>query len=437
LPCTSCHPHSAQKKASARAFVLLFLVLDLLDPLETSDALFSVSDLAFHIKRVLECDPILSDLAVTGEVSNFKVHSKGHVYFSLKDESAQIECKMWRSAAAGLGFRPQNGDRVTCFGSVDFYPPQGRASLVVREMHFAGQGAQFEAFLRLKTQLESEGLFEEGRKKPLPLMPRTVGVITSPTGAVIRDILNVLARRYPLAQVVLIPSAVQGFSAPPDLIRALHFAEAWAELDVVIMARGGGSAEDLWCFNDEELARTAADFSIPLVSAIGHETDFTILDFVADKRAPTPSAAAELIAPDVRELLGYVLGLKMRMGGAIEGEVRLARQKLEFLKRSRAFTNPSERLGIEREKVVALRNRAQEASKARVKIETQRLEGIGAQLRALDPQRVLERGYALLSDAQTGQIVSLLEGVSPGQKLVVTLSGGQFQVAVETIRSPR
>ncbi len=408
-------------------------MLDLLDPLESTEALFSVSDLNFHIKRVLECDPILSDIAVTGEVSNFKIHSKGHVYFSLKDETAQIDCKMWRSAAGTLNFRPQNGDRVMCFGAVDFYPPQGRASLVVREMHFAGQGAQFEAFMRLKTQLEAEGLFDEGRKKPLPVMPKTIGVITSPTGAVIRDIINVLSRRYPLAQVVLIPSTVQGFSAPPDLVRALHFAEAWAELDVVIMARGGGSAEDLWCFNDEELARTAADFSLPLVSAIGHETDFTILDFVADKRAPTPSAAAELVAPDVRELLAYLAGLKMRMGGAIEGEVRLARQKLEFLKRSRAFSQPSERVRQERERVAALKNRAGEASKARVKIEGQRLEGLRAQLRALDPMRVLERGYALLSDSQTGQIVSLLEQVRPNQKLVVTLSGGKFQVAVETI----
>lgn len=411
-------------------------MFDLLDPAVAAEEVFSVSDLNFQIKRVLEADPILSDIAVTGEISNFKVHSKGHIYFSLKDETAQIECKLWRSSAAHLAFRPQNGDRVLALGAVDFYAPQGRASLIVRDLHFAGQGAQFEAFLRLKTQLEAEGLFDEARKKPLPAMPRTIGVITSPTGAVIRDILNVLARRYPLAQVVLIPSAVQGFGAPPDLVRALHFAQAWGELDVVIMARGGGSAEDLWCFNDEELARTAADFSLPLVSAIGHETDFTILDFVADRRAPTPSAAAELVAPDVRALLAYVQVLKGRLAGAIEGDVRLARQKLDFLRHSRAFSLPSERLQSERERVQNLKARAQEASKARVKIEEQRLAGLRSQLRALDPKRVLERGYAILSDAQTGAIVSALEQVAPGQRLVVTLQKGQFHVAVETFSSP-
>ena len=339
---------------------------------------------------------------MTGEISNFKIHSKGHCYFSLKDQTAMIECKLWRSAAQGLSFKPQSGDRVMAFGSVDFYPPQGRASLIVRELHFAGQGAQFEAFLRLKTQLEEEGLFDPARKRELPLMPRTIGVITSPTGAVIRDILNVLARRYPLAKVVLIPAAVQGFSAPMDLVRALHFAEAGGDLDVVIMARGGGSAEDLWAFNDEELARTVADFGLPLISAIGHETDFTILDFVADKRAPTPSAAAEMVAPDLRELLGYI----------------------------------AKRLELERERLNSLGKRAEEAGKARVKIETQRLAGLGAQLRALDPKRVLERGYAILSDADSGAIIAALENVREGQSLVVMLQKGTFQVAVQTIHSP-
>lgn len=410
-------------------------MFDILDPTE-SDDVFSVSDLNLQIKQVLECDPILSDIAVTGEISNFKLHSSGHVYFSLKDETAQIECKLWRSAAQKLSFRPSNGDRVMAFGSVDFYPPQGRTSLIVRELHFAGQGAQFEAFLRLKTQLEAEGLFDPANKKPLPLMPKTIGVITSPTGAVIRDILNVLSRRYPLAKVVLIPAAVQGFSAPLDLVRALHFAEAWGDLDVVIMARGGGSAEDLWAFNDEELARTAAAFSLPLVSAIGHETDFSILDFVADKRAPTPSAAAEMVAPDVRELLGYLGGLQLRAAQGLVGELRAARGRVDLLEQKLAFASPAKRLELERERVTSLGKRAAEAGKARVKIEAQRLAGLSAQLRALDPKRVLERGYAMLSDAQSGAIVSNLKDVREGQTLVVTLQKGTFQVAVQTIHSP-
>jgi len=288
----------------------------------------------------------------------------------------------------------------------------------------------FEAFERLKITLADEGLFDVERKLPLPHLPRRIGVITSPTGAVIRDILTVLSRRYPLGTVVLIPAAVQGFSAPMDLTRALHFAEALGDLDVLIVARGGGSAEDLWCFNDEELARAAADCSLPLISAVGHETDFTILDFVADRRAATPSAAAELVAPDIRELLGYVMGLKLRAAQVASGDIRLARQKLDYLKKSRALANPAAQIQGLRDGVAALRARAAEAASCHVKIERARLDGARSQLRALDPRRVLERGYAFLTDAQTGAIVSSLADAKSGQTLVVSLADGEFKVDV-------
>ncbi len=403
---------------------------DYLDPHYAAEAAFSVGDLNAHIKRVLQADPILCDIAVAGEISNFKLHSSGHCYFSLKDDHNQIGAKMWRSAVARLGFRPANGDRVLAFGEVDFYSARGDTSLIVRELHFAGQGEMFEAFERLKTSLALEGLFDPERKLPLPFLPKRIGVITSPTGAVIRDILNVLGRRYPLGTVVLIPAAVQGFSAAMDLTRALGYAEALGDLDVLIVARGGGSAEDLWCFNDEELARAAADCALPLISAVGHETDFTILDFVADKRAPTPSAAAELVAPDVRELSGYIAGLKLRAAQVASGDIRLARQKLDWAKRSRALSNPAEHLGKLRERVADLRHRAGDAAQCSVKIERTRLDGARAQLRALDPRRVLERGYAFLTDAQTGAIVSALTDVKRGQKLVVSLADGEFTVEV-------
>ncbi|MBW3635491.1 MAG: exodeoxyribonuclease VII large subunit, partial [Armatimonadetes bacterium] len=406
-------------------------VQDLLDPAQAAEAVFSVGDLNTHIKRVLEADPILSDLAVAGEISNFKLHSSGHCYFSLKDERAQIRCCLWKRSVSNLRFRPADGDRVIALGSIDFYGARGEASFIVRDLHFAGQGAQFEAFERLKTELAAEGLFDESRKKPLPLLPRRIGVITSPTGAVIRDIVHVLGRRYPLATLVLIPAAVQGFSAPLDLMRALSFAEAMGDFDVVIMARGGGSAEDLWCFNDEDLARAVAGFPFPLISAIGHETDFTILDFVADRRAPTPSAAAEIVAPDLLQLLGYVRGLKLRMAQNAAGEIRLARQKLEWLKNSRALSQPLEITSEARNRVALLRNRAGEASRCRVKIERQKVEGARAQLRALDPRGVLERGYALLSDAQTGSLVTAFSQVKAGQKMVVTLHDGSFSVVCE------
>ena len=404
---------------------------ELLDPLLSTDAVFSVGDLNQHIKRVLSADPILCDLAVAGEISNFKLHTSGHCYFSLKDAGAQISCKMWRSSVANLAFRPASGDKVMAFGEIDFYPARGEASLIVRELHFAGQGAAFEAFEKLKNLLDEEGLFDPSRKKPLPVLPKRIGVITSATGAVIRDILNVLRRRYPLATVVLIPAAVQGFSAAMDLQRALAFAEASGDLDVVIMARGGGSAEDLWCFNDEDLARAVSEFEIPIISAIGHETDFTILDFVADVRAPTPSAAAELVAPDVRALANVVQSLRLRAAQSTLGDVRLRRQQLEFLKRAKVFREPGERLVELRERVDELRNRAGEAAKDSLQIERARMETLRAQLRALDPQRVLERGYAFLSDAQSGAILSSLTQLKPGQKLVVTLADGQFETIAD------
>ncbi len=403
---------------------------DLLAPVFAPDAAFSVGDLNAHIKRVLQADPILCDIAVAGEISNFKHHSSGHCYFSLKDDNAQINAKMWRSSVARLGFRPANGDKVLAFGEVDYYGARGETSLIVRQLHFAGQGEMFEAFERLKITLAEEGLFDVERKLPLPPLPKRIGVITSPTGAVIRDILTVLSRRYPLATVVLIPAAVQGFSAPMDLTRALSFAEALGDLDVLIVARGGGSAEDLWCFNDEELARAAADCALPLISAVGHETDFTILDFVADRRAPTPSAAAELVAPDIRELMGYVAGLKLRAAQVASGDIRLARQKLDYLKKSRSLSNPAGQIAQLRDGVAALRERAAEAASCHVKIERARLDGARLQLRALDPRRILERGYAFLTDAQTGAIISSLADAKSGQTLVVSLADGEFKVDV-------
>ncbi len=405
-------------------------MLELLET-PTAESVFSVADLNQHINHLLSVDPILCDVAVSGEISNFKAHSSGHCYFSLKDEAAQIRCCLWKRNVGRLQFRPADGDRVVALGSVELYQARGEISFIVRELHFNGQGALFEAFERLKLALAEEGLFDPERKKALPPLPKRIGLITSPTGAVAHDVLTVLSRRFPLATVVFIPAAVQGFSAAQDLVRALGWAEALGDLDVLIMGRGGGSAEDLWCFNDEALTRAVANSPIPIISAVGHETDFTILDFVADRRAPTPSAAAEMVAPDVRELLGYVRGLKLRMHQSAAGEVRLARQKLEFLRHSRALARPDEMVARLRTRVTELRARVQDAAECRVKIERQNLDGLGAQLRALDPRRVLERGYAMLSDAENGSLVTALSQVRPGQKLVVTLHDGQFIVACD------
>jgi exodeoxyribonuclease VII large subunit len=394
-----------------------------------NDGVLSVGELAWQIGRVLEADPILCDVAVRGELSNFKAYSSGHLYFTLKDGEAQIRCCLWKTYAARLNFRPNDGDRVVATGRIEFYAQRGEVSFIVQNLRFDGQGALMEAFERLKAELAAEGLFDEARKRPLPLYPRRIGLITSPSGAVAHDVVTILRRRWPVATIVFIPSAVQGFSAVPDLIRALSWAGALGDLDCVIVARGGGSAEDLWCFNDEDLARAASRCPIPVISAVGHETDYTILDFVADLRAPTPSAAAELVAPDAYELRGALYQARRRLYNAVAGETRLARQRLEAARRRRVLQNPGEKLKDARTQVARLRARVRDAARRRVKIEGQSLSALRAQLRALDPQRTLERGFALVRD-ENGALLTSAAQVRDGQKLSILWRDGAVTVVV-------
>jgi exodeoxyribonuclease VII large subunit len=398
--------------------------------LDVPEVALSVGQLNQQIERVVAADPILSDIAVRGEISNVKAHGSGHWYFTLKDDAAQIRCCLWRTNAAKLSFRPGNGDRIVATGRVEFYGKRGEISFIVEDLRFDGQGALYEAFERLKAQLEAEGLFDPERKRPLPAMPRRIGLITSATGAVAHDVLTVLRRRWPIATVVMIPALVQGLDAAPDLLRALSWAASQDDLDVVIVARGGGSAEDLWCFNDEELARTAAEFPLPLISAIGHETDFTILDFVADLRAPTPSAAAELVAPDIEEIQAVLNGHRLRLHHSVAGEVRMARQKLEWLRSRHVVTHPSKQLEAKHARVALLRTRVRDAMLRRVKIEKQCLKAHRSQLHALDPQRVLERGYAIVSRAN-GSLITNATQARPGEALQVSLHDGRFGVRVD------
>ncbi len=388
---------------------------------------FSVAQLARQIKRVLESDAILCDIAVEGEISGFKLHSSGHCYFTMKDDQAQVRAVIWRKSAANLPFRPKNGDRVVALGRVEFYAQRGEVSFLVDNLRFAGQGALAEAFEALKLQLANDGLFDSSRKKPLPALPKRIGIITSPTGAVIQDMLTILRRRWPLSRVLFIPAKVQGFDAADDLVRALNWAAAIDDLDVVILGRGGGSAEDLWAFNDELLARTAASFPHPLVSAVGHETDWTMLDFVADLRAPTPSAAAELVVPNCREVRAGLGILRERMRNAVEGEVQMARQRLDSLRSRRVLTQPQERLLPLRERVALRRHQARETVRQRVKIEAQNVRTRRAQLLALDPNRVLERGYALVSQTRNGRLVSSAQETTEPD-LTITLRDGTLNV---------
>ena len=393
---------------------------------------FSVGELAFQIKRVLEADPILCDIAVTGEISNFKAYPSGHLYFTLKDDAAQVRAVMWRKNVARLAYRPSNGDRVVATGHVEFYGPRGEVSFIADNLRFAGAGAQAEAFERLKAELAAEGLFDTARKRPLPVMPRCIGLITSAAGAAAHDVISILRRRWPLARVLFVPATVQGFEAAEDLMRALSWAASVDDLDVLIIGRGGGAAEDLWAFNDEDLARAIAEFPRPVVSAVGHETDFTICDFVADLRAPTPSAAAELCAPDIREVSALVQSLRGRLHHAVAGDVELARERLNGLMTRRALTHPHERLQPMRERVARLRTQVRDAAGRRVKIERQNVAVRRTQLQALDPRRVLERGYALVSDTASGQLITSAQGTQQGDRLHIALRDGTLSARVES-----
>ena len=408
------------------------------DPLsmDALDGAMSVRELARQIKRTLESEPTLDDVAVRGEISNFKCHTKGHCYFTLKDADAQIRCKMWRADAARLPFKPADGHRVVAQGRVEFYGPRGEVNFIADEMVFDGRGALYEAYEQLKTELAEEGLFAPERKKALPLFPNRIGLITSATGAVAHDVITVLRRRWPVATITLIPAAVQGFSAASDLVRALSWASALHDyLDVLIVARGGGSAEDLWCFNDEELVRFAAECPLPLISAVGHETDFTLLDFVADLRAPTPSAAAEVVAPDIEGVSAALHDLTRRLVQGVASGVRLERARLDGLVGRAALRRPAERVAQERQRITTLKARAQELVRGRVKIERRELAAREAQMRALDPQRVLERGYALVMDASTGKLLTATSQTSVGQALRVRFADGEISATAGAAQS--
>lgn len=416
-------------EAEALDFLLAASDEELADLVAPADGVLSVEDLNGRIKQVLAGEPLLSDVEVRGEVSGWKSHSSGHCYFSLKEGNSTIRCCLWRTQAARVSFRPSNGDRVVAGGGVDFYEARGEVSFIVRELRFDGTGAAFEALERLKAKLLAEGLFDPSRKRPLPLMPRRIGIVTSPQGAVIQDIIQVLGRRWPLATLVLIPARVQGFDAVPDLLRALTWAAAYDNLDVLVVARGGGSPEDLAAFNDEELARAAADFPVPLISAIGHETDFSLLDYVADVRAATPSVAAEIVAPDARELKSALGGTRQRLHRSVLSPLGALRQRLEWNRSRPGLRHPRERLREEGAKVERARARIRAAAESRVRIERQILASRRAQLHALDPQRVLERGYALVEQSD-GSLLTGARQAGPGDRLKVRLHDGGLAVRV-------
>lgn len=402
----------------------------------TQPIYFSVSQLNRHVRNLLDGDSALRDCWVEGEVSNYSRAASGHVYFTLKDEAARLSCVMWRSNLEWQTYVPQHGDAVICHGYVSVYEAQGRYQLYVDEIQPAGRGVLHLEYEALKKKLAAEGLFDAARKRPLPAYPRRIGIVTSPQAAALRDICNILARRYPLPEVVLAPTLVQGDEAPAQIVAALVALDQIG-VDVMILARGGGSLEELWAFNDEQVARTIAALQTPLVCGVGHETDYTIADFVADVRAPTPSAAAELVVPDGVELRRALQSLQMRLLAGIDQQLREKARRVEQQHQTLARYSPVRLINEYRQRVDGLIQTGHRAVTHRLQLARERLNSHAAQLRALDPYATLARGYAIVSRLDTGRPVTSVQQVRPGDALSVQVSDGSFESVVGRGRKQR
>ncbi len=387
---------------------------------------FSVSYITNYVRSLFESDPLLSDLWIRGEISNWTRARSGHCYFTLKDLGAEIRCVMWRSAADLLPILPRDGDEVVAAGYVSVYAERGSYQFYVAEMQPLGLGALYRRFEALKAALAAEGLFDEARKRPLPDFPRRIGIVTSPTAAALQDMLHVLRRRLPLVQVFLSPTLVQGSEAPAGIVRALRRFEQVA-VDLIIVARGGGSIEDLWAFNEEVVARAIHASAIPIISGVGHEVDYTIADFVADRRAPTPSAAAELAVPDRRELAARLGELTDALDSAMDEAIWGRKQRLQGEQRALERAAPERRLLEQRQGIDRLVARMERAVTHRVRLQQSYLTGVQGRLVALDPRATLARGYAVVATEQ-GRIVRRAAAVQPGQPLRVTVEEGDFDV---------
>ncbi|RLC89464.1 MAG: exodeoxyribonuclease VII large subunit [Chloroflexi bacterium] len=395
---------------------------------------YTVSQLTGYIRRLIEDDPELSDVWVEGEVSNFSRASSGHCYFTLKDAGSQIGCVMWRSVAKVQDYLPVGGDLVLAHGRVGVYEAGGRYQLYVDQLRPAGVGDLYRQFELLKARLEAEGLFAPERKRPLPRFPRRIGVVTSPSAAALRDILNVLGRRYPLAEVLLAPTPVQGDDAPPQIVAAIEALNGRDDVDIIIVARGGGSLEELWAFNDERVARAVAASRIPVICGVGHETDFSLADFAADVRAPTPSAAAELVAPDRAELRAQVAGLAAALVTALQGVVEERRWRLAEQTRALKHLSPAVQLAQARQRVDDLLGRAEAAVRHSLTLRRERLGGLTGRLAGVSPLGTLERGYAIVCHRETGAVVRSVAQVASGDALDVRVADGEFEATASQKR---
>ena len=392
----------------------------------------SVSELNARIKGLIESDPVLGSVYVRGELSNYKVYPSGHHYFTLKDAESSLRCVMFRSAASKLRFRPESGMRVTAWGRVAVYPRDGAYQLYCEGLMPEGAGDLQVAYEQLKAKLADEGLFDPSHKKPIPRYPERIAVITSSAGAAVHDIIRVLRKRWPVAKVVLLPVRVQGVEAPPEIAGALRYANKYRVADVIITGRGGGSIEDLWAFNDERVARAIYASELPVISAVGHEPDVTIADFVADLRAATPSNAAELVAPDMSELRDTLRSAAARLDQAVDRGLSQRRAALTELSSRRVMQSPTGFIDQRRLELDSIRLRLDAAATGRLNRERQEFARLAAKLDALSPLKVLGRGYSIALDAE-GRAVREAAQLKAGDKLDLRLSRGGAKCLVESV----
>ncbi|MER2600663.1 MAG: exodeoxyribonuclease VII large subunit [Caldilineales bacterium] len=398
-----------------------------------------VGQLVGQIKDLLEQSARLHDVLLQGEISNFVRATSGHCYFTLKDERGKLDCVLWRRDALLLPRLPQNGQQVILHGYVSLYEPQGKLQFYADWVQEAGIGRLYEQFERLKAQLAAEGLFDPATKRPLPPWPQRIGVITSPRAAALRDVLRTLAARFPAVEVLLAPAAVQGAEAPPQIVAAIELLNAWhlgvEPLALIVLARGGGSIEELWAFNDERVARAVAASVLPVISGVGHETDFTLADFAADVRAPTPTGAATLATPDRSELLAQLAVQRQRLGLAVQGQLVAERRRLEHSRRLLGRLSPRARIAAQRQQTDDLAALMQRQMGYTLRLRRARLNGLYARLANLDPRAVLQRGYAIVYRAADGRLVTAAQQVAVGDRLRIVLAEGELQ-AVASAPSP-
>ena len=397
-----------------------------------NENLLTVTQLNARIKTLIDADPVLMQVAVTGELSNYKIYPSGHHYFTLKDAESSIRCVMFRSSAQKLRFKPENGMGVTAAGRVSVFPRDGAYQLYCTGLMPLGMGDLHVAFEQLKAKLSAEGLFDPQYKKPLPRFPRRIAVITSGAGAAVRDIIRVLGARWPMAQVAVLPVRVQGTEAPAEIVGAIRYANRYRVGDLIITGRGGGSIEDLWAFNDERVARAIFESELPVISAVGHEPDVTIADFVADLRAATPSNAAELAVPDQTELREILLSAEQRAVQAVNKSLRSARERLNNLAGRRVMLSPSSYVDQKRVELDYAQNRLTAAFERAIAGRRHSYVHLAAALDAMSPLKVLGRGFSLASDGE-GSLVRSVRQLQTGAELNVRLSDGAVKSTVTEI----